>query len=227
MRCSDCGREVRPVVAFDIDGTMADYHSHLVEFIINYTGMEPGPAVPWPGSTADRIGGDFGDWVCFAFGLDRRVYRDIKLAFRQGGQKRFMPVYPGAAAVASAAVEEGAEVWVTTSRPYLRLDNIDPDTREWLRRAEVAWDYMVYGEDKYKRLGELVDPERVVLVLEDLPEMYDQASQAFGREVPLLRQNAWNKGAEAGRTTVDDLLDARAVLVQRVQDWNKSHNPTN
>jgi hypothetical protein len=226
VRCSDCGRMVKPVVALDIDGTLARYHEALVEFIINYTDTEPGPGVPCPGRTAERIGGDFGDWVCFAFRLDRRTYRDIKLAFRQGGQKRFMPAYPYASELAYAAADESAEVWVTTSRPYLRLDNVDPDTREWLRRAEVPWNYMVYGEDKYERLAELVEPERVVLVLDDLPEMYDQASQAFGPEVPVLRQNGWNRGAEDGRTAVDDLLDARALLVQRTQQWYQQNSPT-
>lgn len=224
MRCSNCGCPVRPVVALDIDGTLAKYHDHLVEFIIDYTNSEPGPAVPWPGrSGIERIGGEFGDWVCFAFSLDRRTYREIKLAFRQGGLKRFMPAYPHASDLAAAALEEGAEVWVTTSRPYLRLDNIDPDTREWLCRNFVAWDYMVYGEDKYTRLAELVEPERVVLVLDDLPEMYDQASQAFGPEVPVLRQNAWNRGAEVSRAAVDDLLDARALAVQRIQQWKQRH----
>jgi hypothetical protein len=119
VRCSDCGRMVKPVVALDIDGTLARYHEALVEFIINYTDTEPGPAVPCPGRTAERIGGDFGDWVCFAFRLDRRTYRDIKLAFRQGGQKRFMPAYPYASELAYAAADESAEVWVTTSWSWM------------------------------------------------------------------------------------------------------------
>jgi hypothetical protein len=218
VRCSNCGRPVRPVVALDIDGTMAKYHERLFEFVIDYTGMEPGP-VPLPRVNTDRVGGNFGDWICFAFGIDRRTYRDIKLAFRQGGQKRFMSAYPHADKLAAAALEEGAEIWVTTSRPYLRLDNIDPDTREWLRRNTVAWDHMIYGEDKYTRLAELVEPDRVVMVLDDLPEMYDQAREVFRPSVPILRVNAWNKGAEDGRIWVADLLDARAIVVQRVQEW--------
>jgi hypothetical protein len=210
---------VKPIVALDVDGVMAKYHEAIVEFVINYTGLEPGPAVPWPIVNTERIGGDFGDWVCFAFGLDRKVYREIKLAFRQGGQKRFMPLYEGAPELAAAALAEGAEVWVTTARPYLRLDNVDPDTREWLRRSEIAWDHMVYGEDKYEQLAQLVDPERVVAVLDDLPEMYDQAKEVFGGRVPILRMNAWNKGAEDGRCAVNDLWDARALIVRAIQEW--------
>lgn len=225
MKCTKCSSQVRPVVALDVDGVLAQYHEALVEFIISYTGLEPGHAVPWPGRfDTERIGGEFGDWVCFAWHLDRKTYREIKLAFRQGGQKRFMPVYEGASELSAACVEEGAEIWVTTARPYLRLDNVDPDTREWLRRNEIAWDFMVYGEDKYDRLAQLVDPERVVAVLDDLPEMYDQAKEAFGARVPILRKNAWNKGAKIDRCAVDNLWDARALIVRAVQDWKaKNH----
>jgi hypothetical protein len=222
MKCTHCSRRVKPIVA--LDGVLADYHEALVEFICDYTGMKPGPEVPLPIVNTERIGGDFGDWVCFAWSLDRKTYREIKLAFRQGGQKRFMPVYEGAAELAAACIEEGAEVWVTTARPYLRLDNVDPDTREWLRRSEIAWDFMVYGEDKYDRLAQLVDPERVVAVLDDLPEMYDQAVRAFGPDVPILRKNAWNKGAENHATSVDNLWDARALIVRAIQNWTtKNH----
>lgn len=225
MKCTNCSQRVKPIVALDVDGVLARYHEALVDFIIHYTDMEPGLAVPWPGRfDTDRIGGDFGDWVCFAWQLDRKTYREIKLAFRQGGQKRFMPAYEGAPELAAACVEQGAEIWVTTARPYLRLDNVDPDTREWLRRNEIAWDFMVYGEDKYDRLAQLVEFERVVAVLDDLPEMYDQALNVFGGGVPILRMNAWNKGAEDGRQSVDDLLDARALIVRAVQDWKRNNN---
>jgi hypothetical protein len=220
MLCTNCSERIRPIVALDVDGVLAQYHEHLVEFIVNYTDQEPGLAVPWPGRNGvERIGGEFGDWVCFAWQLDRRTYREIKLAFRQGGQKRFMPVYEGAAELAAAAAEQGAEVWVTTARPYLRLDNVDPDTREWLRRHEIVWNHMVYGEDKYNRLADLVDPLRVVAVLDDLPEMYDQAKTAFGCRVPILHKNAWNRGAEHGRSRVDNLLGAQALIVRAIQNW--------
>lgn len=220
MLCTNCSRAVKPIVALDVDGVLAQYHEALVEFIIKYTNLYPSSAVLVPGRNGvERIGGEFGDWVCSAFQLDRKTYREIKLAFRQGGHKRFMFEYDGASDLAAACVEEGAEVWVTTARPYLRLDNVDPDTREWLRRHEIAWDHMIYGEDKYTKLAELVDQSRVVAVLDDLPEMYDQAVHSFGPGIPILHKNAWNKGAEENRCAVDSLWDARALIVRAIQNW--------
>ena len=69
----------------------------------------------------------------------------------------------------------GAEVWITTTRPYLRLDNVDPDTRHFLRRNRIQYDGLLYGEDKYKRLAKIVGADRIIMVLDDLPEMIEQA----------------------------------------------------
>ena len=226
MRCTECSRPVRPVVALDIDGSLGDYHGHFLEFLQGYLGGWP-VSPPRPQFKADAPGGydgseNFGDWICQMFEIDRRTYRDIKLAYRQGAQKRSLPVFPGAHELSVSAHDLGAEVWVATSRPYLRLDNIDPDTRFWLDRHRIPWDYMIYGDDKYKRLAELVEPERVVLTLDDLGEMYDQASQVFGEAVPVLRRNDYNVAVRRP-LTASDLYDARAIVVQRVQDWFVHH----
>ena len=38
MKCTECGRELRPVVAIDIDGTLGDFHGHFIKFIVDYLG---------------------------------------------------------------------------------------------------------------------------------------------------------------------------------------------
>ena len=73
-----------------------------------------------------------------------------------------MPVYDDAVQFMQQLAAHGVEVWIATTRPWMRLDNIDPDTREWLARNEIPWDYMIYGEDKYEQLLERVDRERVL-----------------------------------------------------------------
>lgn len=86
-----------------------------------------------------------------------------------------MPCYPGASELTRALRRAGAEVWICTTRPYLRLDAIDPDTRHWLRRNKIQFDHVLYGEHKYRDLVKQVDPARVVAVYEDLPDMLMQA----------------------------------------------------
>lgn len=167
MRCTDCGTRVKPVISLDIDGTLGDYFGHFLLFAENYLGT---------GLARPVYAGEGEYWEWFANrGVPRDTYRQIKLAYRQGGMKRTMPMFTGARELTADLRESGVEVWLCTSRPYLRLDNIDPDTRHWLERNDIQYDGLLYGERKYEELVERVDPRRVVAVLDDLPEMIDQA----------------------------------------------------
>lgn len=176
------------MVALDIDGTLADYHGSFQKFCITYFNMEDtfpyrnemGAPLPWDGT------GEFEDFLC----LSKSQYREAKLAYRQGGNKRWLPAYPGAAAMVSDLRSIGAEVWIATTRPWQRLDNIDPDTREWMRRNGIEVDGMLYGDDKYDQLVDHLDHGRVVGVIDDLPVQFETA-QKLGLPV-MLRENYHN-----------------------------------
>jgi len=219
MRCSSCSKVVKPIVAIDIDGTLGDYHGHLINFACSYLGR---------GSRAHMFttydGTEhFRDWFCRIFETDYATFRAIKLAYRQGGNKRSMPVDEHAMPFVHHTREElGAELWLTTTRPYLRLDNVDPDTRFWLERHGIKFDGMLYDEDKYAVLAEHVDRERVVAVLDDLPEQYDAAKHEFGGHVPILRRNLYNRGVPRQRTA-EDLIAAGAMIEQAINDWRQVH----
>src|SRR5512144_693665 len=113
----------KPVVALDIDGTLGDYHSNFLTFADLYFGTTGFQVM----LGLDNPGLPLWEWM----GISQRDYRDAKLAYRQGGWKRWMPCYPGAADFTDFIRKQGAEVWLCTTRPYLRLDYVDPDTRHW------------------------------------------------------------------------------------------------
>lgn len=155
-----------PVVALDIDGTLGDYHGHFTRFIEQYTGR------PMPDPAANTGGVPFYKHL----GVSKATYRAAKLAYRQGGMKRSMPVYPGVRDLTVHIRNRGCQVWICTTRPYLRLDNIDPDTRHWItKRAHAQYDGILYGEHKYRDLVKTVGADRIVMVVDDLPEMIGQA----------------------------------------------------
>lgn len=108
-------------------------------------------------------------------GMSKHTYRQCKLAYRQGGMKRSMPCYDGASELTRQIRNKGVQVWICTTRPYLRLDNIDPDTRHWLRRNRIQYDGVIYGEHKYRDLVKIHGKDKVIAVVDDLPEMVDQA----------------------------------------------------
>lgn len=154
-----------PIVALDIDGTLGDYHKHFLRFAEEWLGK----CLPDPSESTGGVP------LYKLMGVSRATYRQCKLAYRQGGLKRSMPVYPWAEILTWHIRKKGCQVWICTTRPYLRLDNIDPDTRHWLRRNGIQYDGVLFGDHKYRDLAKIVGPDRVIMVVDDLPELLDQA----------------------------------------------------
>lgn len=215
MLCSECSEVVKPVVAIDIDGTLGDYHGHFLDFADAYVGC--GNVHNYDGSRT------FKDWFCDTYRVDERTWHDIKLAYRQGAQKRSMPAYPGGARLCELVKEAGAELWLTTTRPYLRLDNVDPDTRFWLEHRAIEYDGMIYDEDKYRVLANRVGAERVCAVLDDLQEQWGWAAEVFGWHVPVQRRTYYNRGIKPYEVGAHDLEEAGQLLLRRINDWKETH----
>lgn len=191
MKCSVCSHEVYPVVAFDIDGTLADYHDHFLGFAIKWLGRgykKPHGAQAYDGSEPHR------EWFTRVMDVDVTTFRMIKLAFRQGGMKRTMPIYRESTETIAAIRALGAEVWLTTTRPWERFDRVDPDTRHWLSQHGIEFDGLIYDDDKMQALCDRVDPERVVAVVDDLTEVLYEANELFPNAVTILRKTIHNRG---------------------------------
>lgn len=191
-----------PVVALDIDGTLGAYHAHFTRFAEAWTGKEMPPPSQLTGGVPFHK----------HLGISKSTYRKIKLAYRQGGLKRSMPVYDGVGGLTRYIRSKGCQVWICTTRPYLSLDNIEPDTRHWLKeRAKAQYDNALFGEHKYRDLVKAVGQERVVMVVDDLPSMVDVACElglrAYLRTQPYNVQ--YDRSDMAGRiSSVSEMLDA-------------------
>lgn len=214
MRCTNCSMELKPIVALDIDGTLGDYHGHFINFMDAYLGTAESPA-SYDGTTS------FSNWCMALKGITLEQYRDIKLAYRQGAQKRSMPIFDGARALCWSIRDRGGELWLTTTRPYLSLDGVIKDTVFWLDHYEIEYDGLLYDDDKYKVLAERVDPARVVAVLDDQYDMYDAAEEAFGMHVPILVRGHYNRAVR--RVMMCDLDSAADIIRHRIQGWELAH----
>lgn len=207
MRCTDCHREVRPVVAIDIDGTLGDYHLHFFQF-----------AEGWLGKRVPRDYDGSVDIATF-LGLTKDVYRRIKLAYRQGGMKRTMPALSADIGRQIKGLrDDGIEVWIATSRPYNRLDNIDPDTVEWLRRQGISYDGLLYDDNKVDTLIGIVGKDRIVSVLDDLPTVYDRARE-HGLD-PVQMATRYNQAVRRP-ISVGTMAAAASVLRSRAERWSQ------
>jgi phosphoglycolate phosphatase-like HAD superfamily hydrolase len=211
--CSKCSEIIRPVVAVDIDGTLGDYHGHFIDFTEQYVGRE---------LQRNYTGGhSFRLWFKTANGIETDEYRAIKLAYRQGGMKRSMPVFDGAADLLNEIIACDAELWLTTTRPYLSLDTVIPDTVEWLRRHGMAeYDGMLFDEDKYAKLLDRVDEDRIVAIIDDLPEMCDEADRLVGRNVSILMGTAWNVAVRGRRS---EMWTITTRIGDMIEGWKESY----
>ena len=213
----------KPVVALDLDGTLGDYHANFINFCRLYFGQSfVEPTVDNPGLPLWQF-----------LDLSKRDYRDAKLAYRQGGWKRWMPAYPMASQLTSEIRLAGAEVWLCTTRPYLRLDNVDPDTREWLRRNKIQYDALLFDpaheEDgtKYDELKRQAG-ERVCAILDDLPEMIEAADRAFHytQVRPIIRDQPYNRHMAPlqGIQRARDLTEAWHLIKADIAVWKDLHH---
>lgn len=205
------GSAMRPVVALDIDGTLGDHYTHFAQFAALWLGRDVkyDPSLGWEGS--DRFN------FSRSLSISKATYRKIKLAYRLGGMKRSMPVFEGASEL-TIALAKYAQIWICTTRPYLRLDTMDPDTRHWLTRNHIRFHNVIYGDYKYHELSRIVGKTNVVAVLDDLTELYDQAARAG--LPPVLIERPHNADRPANRyETVGDLWEAQDVILKLVRGY--------
>lgn len=209
MLCDHCGSSVKPVVSFDIDGVLGDYHNHFIRFCVKYWAHTSVKPWAYDGSI------EFEEWL----GLTKIEYREAKLAYRQGGTKRWMPAYQGAMEAVRTVRNAGADIWISTSRPWQRLDNIDPDTREWLSRNAIRFDGLLYGDDKYHQLVQAVDPARIVGVVDDLDYQCRLAEKAGVPFFQVARQHNSTCVVEPRGT----LVEAVDWAIQNVRTWRRNY----
>lgn len=211
------------VVGIDIDGTLGQYHEHFLRFARAWLGSGeywPGPPslrsvrsptgqlVPWADDTYD------GSCKLYEYmGISKARYRQCKLAYRRGGLKRSMPVYPGARELLTA-LRRRAWVVVCTTRPYLHLDNIEPDTTEWLRRNRLPYDAMLMGEHKYRDLKRQYG-SMAVAVLDDDPALLQQAD-SLGMYALLMARTHNTLTLNLDTPWVQSCEDARIELLDRL-----------
>jgi hypothetical protein len=194
---------------------MGDYHSHFLKFASEYLGYL-GWRDDYDGSQS------FKTWFCSAFNTDIHTFRDIKLAYRQGAQKRSMPVRTWSRSAIQMLREAGAEIWITTTRPYMRLDNVDPDTRFWLQRHGLKFDYLLYDEHKYVALADRMESDRVCAVLDDQNDDLLEASRCFGYDACVLYATDWNV-AHHRQWHSASAQNVCSLLLDKVEEWSTNH----
>src|SRR4029079_3786173 len=178
------GLRSKPVAAIDVDGTLGDHYQHTVDF----ASLGLGLYIKYQHENGCPEGANKFQFAR-AMGISKSTYRQIKLAYRQGGMVRSMPLHDGAKQLIDGLRRAGMAVWICTTRPYLRLDNMAADTTHWLRRNRLKVDGLIASDYKYHDLVKAVGRENIVAMLDDLPEMCVQATRAGIHPVMITRSH--------------------------------------
>jgi hypothetical protein len=218
-----------PVIGLDIDGTLGNYHDHFVEFCNNVYyphGPLSGLSPKWASAK-----GEFE----FALDLSKAEYRAAKLAYRMGGLKRCLPLFEGdkengIKGEIQHIRSQGIQVWVCTTRPWLSLTTVDPDTQYWLEHNVGPVDGLIYGEDKYLDLIDIVGRRRILGVFDDLPENAERAL-ALGLRAALRRapHNQWwidqqnMRGASGQDFWNAQVFTQTKDIVSIATEWKQTH----
>jgi hypothetical protein len=221
-----------PVVAIDLDGTSGDYHGHFLWYLNNIY-------FPYGHDIRDFAGQIKANWnsargeFSVALGMDKAEYRDAKLAYRQGGLKRCMPQFDndhnlgGIQQDVEAIRALGIQVWVTTNRPWMRLDNIDKDTKYWIDNNMGQVDGVIFSQEKYHDLIDNVGYDRILGVFDDLSENIQEAERLGLRSAIRLgdhnRQWAHGKYSPLRMRRLSSFRDFVHVVKQWKGEWDAKH----
>jgi hypothetical protein len=194
----------------DIDGTLGDHHGHFKRCASMYTGRED-ILHRTPGHDFPR-----------SLGLGKPLYREIKLAYRRGGWKRSMPVFPGASDLCRR-IRRDAVLVLATTRPWLNHDGIDKDTVHWLRRNAIQYDYLFFGGQwKYRAaVKQYGGADMCAAVLDDLPPMIWQALDA-GVQTAIL-MDGWHNKEVTDLARVYGMQGAQEAILEAIDNWRQQH----
>ena len=189
--------ESSKIAGVDIDGVLAAYPEHFIDFINRKVGT-------------DLKAKDLKNYNIYeALDLPEKLLKDLKDEFRQTGEKRHIPVLDGAKEFLHDLKNSDFKIVLLSARPYKKYRRIFADTKEWLEKNELVHDAILWDEDKCNRLIREFGHENVQFFVEDNLENANSVSKTA--KVYLL-----NKTYNQGETTenvirVDSLSEIKEL----------------
>ncbi|MDI6840462.1 MAG: dUTP diphosphatase [bacterium] len=144
------------VVGVDIDGVLADYPRSFVDFINKELGTN---------YTMDKVT-SYDIYDCL--GIPTEIGMRIKDRYRQTGQKRFIPVIPGAVEFLQELRNLGYKIMLLTARPYPQYKRIFADTMEWLQKNGLVFDSIIFDKKKEERLVKEFGANKIEFFVDDV-----------------------------------------------------------
>jgi hypothetical protein len=179
----------RACVIVDIDNVLCDYIGGICDWLPSQfvtRDDHPSPALL---DRIERIRKQGSYINAKALEIPEDAWQNLKHAFRTGGHKRRLPVFPDAKDFLMRCQDAGYRIVLLTSRPIDRYQNIFTDTILWLNDNNLPFDFVWWSVDKAERI--LMEDglrEKVMFAVDDDARFVDQFARA-GIPTYWLRRN--------------------------------------
>jgi uncharacterized HAD superfamily protein len=189
------------IIGVDIDGVLADYPRSFVEFINERANLDVDPSTITSYNIYEQLP------------ITAEEGRRLKHEYRESGQKKFIPVLPGAKKFLEWFKQNGYTIVLLTARPYDEYKRIFADTMYWLEQNNLPYHMILWDEDKGQRLVDEFG-DNVCYFIDDVPEYVSGVAQK-GIESFLVNR-PYNAGSEIHNeslvTRVDGVLGALNII---------------
>lgn len=165
----------RPIAVVDIDNVLADYISGFCRWL--------GERAPFFAREADVLRERRAYLNAESTGMTPEEWQRFKHEFRVTGQKRSLPLMPGAREFLDRLHAAGFLVVLLTSRPIDRYPNIYSDTIWWLRQNGLRHDMVWWALDKAERISLSGGMKMVRFIVDDDPHFINQCTRVGLRAV--------------------------------------------
>ena len=157
----------RPLWVVDIDNVLCDYTTGFCEWLAHRAPL----FAPKTREVLARRA-----WVsrCDDLGMSEAEWQGFKHEFRSNGQKRRLPLMPGAKEFLHRLQGAGYGIVLLTSRPIDRYPNIYGDTLYWLYHNSLPHDWVWWATDKGERVIESGITKQIHGVVDDDPRYVTQ-----------------------------------------------------
>jgi len=189
------------VIGIDIDGVLGEYHSWFLTYLQKEHNLY------------------FTDIDHVKVKVGTEVYEQLKSKYRQSDWKAKMPPRKGASELTHKLREAGYQIVVLTARPYKKYSRIYPDTLEFLRKNNIAFDAIIWDEQKHIKI--IKEFPNLEFMIEDTPSIANEVAiegyQVFMPEGP--NNDMWREGIELN-LNVKKVKELEEIL-DLVINWNK------
>jgi uncharacterized HAD superfamily protein len=160
------------VVAFDLDGVIADYHSFFLSYINK------------------KSNSNFKDLFEAKKSLNENTFKMIKDLYRQSGEKLNLKLKKGSKKIIDYYKDNNYKIVIITARPYHRYSRIYSDTLHWLKKHKINFDYIFWTSEKSIKIIKSI--KKMKFIVEDTLENANNISK-MGYNVYLIN-NKYNLG---------------------------------